>query len=104
MRRRRRPRSRKGRKARNKSREGRREVKILVGLGNPGEDYMTTRHNIGTRVAEEILQRRGAPHEGRKTRSKIGRAGIRGQRANVAPPPTLRRRSGGGGRACLQFG
>ncbi|OLE64632.1 MAG: aminoacyl-tRNA hydrolase [Acidobacteria bacterium 13_1_20CM_2_68_14] len=69
-------------------------MKILVGLGNPGEDYMTTRHNIGTRVAEEILQRRGQPYEERKARSIVGRVRIGDHAVIVARPQTFMNRSG----------
>ena len=34
-------------------------IRLVVGLGNPGEDYADTRHNIGFRVVDEIIRRRG---------------------------------------------
>jgi PTH1 family peptidyl-tRNA hydrolase len=69
-------------------------VKILVGLGNPGEEYGPTRHNIGARIAEEILRRRGRPYEERKARSILARVSIDERPVIVARPLTYMNRSG----------
>jgi len=78
-------------------------VKVLVGLGNPGKEYEATRHNIGFRVGEEILERWGRPYEERKARSVIGRVRIEDHPVIVARPQTLMNRSGASVAALLKL-
>ena len=33
------------------------DLKLLVGLGNPGAEYYKTRHNVGFMVLEEIARK-----------------------------------------------
>ena len=46
------------------------DLKLLVGLGNPGAEYHKTRHNVGFMVLEEISKKNNCPFV--RTKSSLG--------------------------------
>jgi PTH1 family peptidyl-tRNA hydrolase len=78
-------------------------VKLLVGLGNPGEEHRATRHNVGYLVVEELSRRHGGPPEERRARSLVCRARIGPEDLILARPLTYMNRSGGAVEALLSW-
>ena len=69
---------------------------LVVGLGNPGDRYARTRHNIGFEVAALAAERWGLPRAKKKYNALIseGRAGPGGSRVAVLLPQTYMNDSG----------
>jgi PTH1 family peptidyl-tRNA hydrolase len=63
---------------------------LIVGLGNPGEKYARTRHNVGFEVAKELTERLGLP----KPKNKYGGLYTEGKRVAVLLPQTYMNESG----------
>ena len=69
---------------------------LVVGLGNPGEKYARTRHNVGFEVANLAAQRWGLSRAKKKYAGLYtdGRAGQGGPRVGVLLPQTFMNESG----------
>jgi PTH1 family peptidyl-tRNA hydrolase len=70
-------------------------MRLILGLGNPGEQYRDTRHNVGFRVVEELARRWQVPVDRLECNSLAGRkAGGEGEDVLLVKPQTYMNRSG----------
>jgi PTH1 family peptidyl-tRNA hydrolase len=69
---------------------------LIVGLGNPGKRYEQTRHNIGQRVAERLIEEHdlGRPRARWAGSYVDGRLGPGGPRVGILVPETYMNESG----------
>jgi PTH1 family peptidyl-tRNA hydrolase len=69
---------------------------LVVGLGNPGDRYARTRHNVGFEVASLAAERWGLPRAKKKYGGLYtdGRTGSGGPRVGVLLPQTYMNESG----------
>lgn len=74
---------------------------LVVGLGNPGDEYADTRHNAGVMLVERLARSWGVEARGRlfKSRTALVRRG--GDEVLLALPKTFMNRSGTAVRAAL---
>ena len=69
-------------------------MKLVVGLGNPGERYAETRHNIGCMVAVRIAARAGIALKRQGYQGIYGVGRLAGEEAAILLPQTYMNRSG----------
>ncbi len=69
---------------------------LVVGLGNPGPDYETTRHNVGFLVVDELAGRaRGRFSAHKRARAQVAEERVAGHRAVLVKPMAYMNESGG---------
>ncbi|MCK4513154.1 aminoacyl-tRNA hydrolase [bacterium] len=69
-------------------------VSIIVGLGNPGDEYRRTRHNAGFRVVRMLAQELGVRMRSSGGDYLIGKGNISGRDVLLVLPLTYMNRSG----------
>ncbi len=74
---------------------------LIIGLGNPGEKYQKTRHNVGFVAVDELAEKAdaGAFKASKKNKSEVARAAG----AILAKPQTFMNSSGEAVAALLKF-
>jgi PTH1 family peptidyl-tRNA hydrolase len=70
-------------------------VELLVGLGNPGPEYASTRHNAGCWLVDRVARLHGSPlRRESKFNADCGRIRIAGRELWLLEPLTFMNRSG----------
>ncbi len=67
---------------------------LVVGLGNPGDDYAGTRHNVGAEVVEVLAERAGERLRATKQAALVAELRMDGGHVVVAIPQTFMNDSG----------
>jgi PTH1 family peptidyl-tRNA hydrolase len=76
---------------------------LIVGLGNPGQQYARTRHNVGWEALDVLAKRHGLQFRTRQARAEIARGTIAGRPVILAKPQTFMNLSGQAVRGLVQF-
>lgn len=78
-------------------------MKLIVGLGNPGEKYSCTRHNAGFMVMDRLAEKAGVEINKNKFEAQYVKTRIKGEDVILLKPMTYMNNSGFAVRACMDF-
>lgn len=79
-------------------------MKLIVGLGNPGKEYLGTRHNVGFEAVDrlaDLYESKWTNDEDRM--SFVSKASINGETVLLAKPQTFMNKSGDAVLALFQY-
>ena len=76
---------------------------LIVGLGNPGKKYETTRHNAGFMCIDKFSQEENVDVKKVKFHALIGECYIDSNKVIVMKPQTMMNNSGQARKECAQF-
>jgi len=71
-----------------------RTVHVVAGLGNPGDKYGGTRHNVGFFVIDALSSEYSIPLDRRKFDAFYGRGSVKGEEVILVKPQSYMNRSG----------
>lgn len=69
-------------------------MKLIVGLGNPGQHYANNRHNTGFACLNHFAKMQGIRFDKKQGRARTGRGQVAGNEVIVAKPQTYMNLSG----------
>jgi peptidyl-tRNA hydrolase, PTH1 family len=67
---------------------------LIVGLGNPGEEYAATRHNLGFMLIDKLAREEGIAVKRRECNSLVGQGRVEGNVSKLVKPLTFMNLSG----------
>ncbi|WP_319408169.1 aminoacyl-tRNA hydrolase [uncultured Desulfosarcina sp.] len=76
---------------------------LVVGLGNPGQVYASTRHNIGFMAADRLIREHGLTACRSRVNAEVAEGDIAGVPVMIAKPLAFMNRSGGPVRSIIQI-
>ena len=80
------------------------DLRLVVGLGNPGEKYSSTRHNVGFMALEQLASREGGRFKSMtKLQGELADVGSGDSRLRLLMPQTFMNESGRSIRAALDW-
>lgn len=79
-------------------------IRLIIGLGNPGPQYETTRHNAGFWLADHLADDLGASFSMEKGFfAQVAKARFEGENVIIAKPTTFMNRSGQAAGALMRY-
>ena len=78
-------------------------MKLVIGLGNPGRKYESTRHNVGFAVAAELARRHGTSGPRSGFQAELVEANLGGEKILLVMPQTFMNLSGASALAARDF-
>ncbi|PZE19203.1 aminoacyl-tRNA hydrolase [Paenibacillus xerothermodurans] len=78
-------------------------MKWFVGLGNPGTQYQSTRHNIGFMAIDRFAEKHGIKVTQSKCKALVGEGHVNGTKVYLIKPMTYMNLSGESIRAFMDF-
>ena len=70
-------------------------MKLIIGLGNPGKEYESSRHNIGFRIVDLMNKEHGGNFDlDKKSNSEISEIKVNGNKAILMKPQMFVNKSG----------
>ena len=78
-------------------------MKLLAGLGNPGNEYESTPHNVGFQVLDMLVEKLGIPGFQQNFNSHTCKKLINGESCFFINPQTYMKKSGKAVAECANY-